>query len=89
MGGRALLRRHGDQWRLILCSGDALKEARSLQHLGLNAEEADAMAKAVVEAEAKLDSMLVAKFSTFAGVMRMDQEGHHPPVDGQSSGHGS
>lgn len=29
-GGRALLRRHGDQWRVILCSGDALKKAASL-----------------------------------------------------------
>lgn len=86
MGGRALLRRHGDQWRLVLCSGDALKEARSLQQLGLNAEEADIMATAVVEAEAKLDSRLVAKFSTFDGIMMMDEEGHHPPVNGQHSG---
>lgn len=83
MGGRALLRRHGDQWRLVLCSGDAIKEARSLQQFGLNAEEADTMAKAVVDAEAKLDSTLVAKFSTFDGIMMMDEDGHHPPVDGQ------
>ncbi|CAH1689473.1 hypothetical protein [Chelatococcus asaccharovorans] len=44
------------------------------------------MATAVVEAEAKLDSRLVAKFSTFDGIMMMDEEGHHPPVNGQHSG---
>lgn len=88
MGGRALLRRKGDGWTLTLCGGDALKEAKSLQHFGLNAEEADAMAKAVVEAEAKLDPAVVAKFSTFDGVMIMDEDGHHPPVDGQGDGDG-
>lgn len=88
MGGRALLRRKGDGWGLILCSGDALKEAKSLQHFGLSAEEADAMAKAVAEAEAQIDPTLVAKFSTFDGVMMMGEDGHHPPVDRHASGHG-
>jgi hypothetical protein len=62
MGGRALLKKHGDDWVLTLCSGDALKEAKSLQQFGLSADEAEAMAKAVVEAEARLDPALVAKF---------------------------
>lgn len=87
MGGRALLRRHGEEWRLVLCSGDALKEATSLQHFGLSAKEADAMAKAVAGAEAKLDPVLVAKFSTFDGVMMMDEDGHHPPTTTHGDGH--
>jgi hypothetical protein len=89
MGGRALLRRQDEKWVLTLCSGDALKEAKSLQHFGLNAEEADAMAKAVIDAEAKLDPTLVAKFATFDGVVMMDGEGHHPSVDGHGSAHKS
>lgn len=80
MGGRALLRRQGDQWRLVLCSGDLLKEAGSLRQFGLNAGEAYVLATAVIEAEAKLDSKLVTKFSTFDGVMRMDPHGNHPPI---------
>lgn len=89
MGGRALLRKKDDKWVLTLCSGDALKEAKSLQHFGLNAEEADVMAKAVVDAETKLDPALVAKFATFDGAVMMNGEGHHPPVEVQGSEHKS
>jgi len=45
------------------------------------------MAKAVVDAEAKLDPALVAQFATFDGVVMMDGEGHHPPVEGHGAGH--
>ena len=89
MGGRALLRKKENDWVLTLCSGDALKEAKSLQHFGLSAEEAEAMAKAVVEAEAKLDPVLVAKFATFDGVVMMDSEGNHPPAEGHGGEHKS
>lgn len=89
MGGRALLRKKDNGWVLTLCSGDALKEARSLQHFGLNAKEAEAMAAAVVEAEAKLDPSLTAKFSTFDGVVMMDAGEQHPPADGHAGEHKS
>lgn len=93
MGGRALMRRQKHNWQIILCSGDALKEARALQQFGLTAEQADAMANAVVDAEAKLDPVLVEKFSRFDGVVRMDADGSHPPVAGdgkpQQGGHGA
>lgn len=89
MGGRALLRKKEDKWVLTLCSGDALKEAKSLQHFGLNAEEAEAMAQAVVEAETKLDPALVAKFATFDGVVMMDGQGNHPPAEGHGGEHKS
>ncbi|MCX7304061.1 MAG: copper uptake system-associated protein [Hyphomicrobiales bacterium] len=82
MGGRALLRKKDANWVLTLCSGDALKDATSLQQFGLSAEEAAAMAKAVVDAEAALPASVVAKFATFDGVVMMDGEGHHPPADG-------
>lgn len=82
VGDRALLRRHGAEWRLILCSGDTLKEARLLQQFGLNAAEAEKMVDAVVDAETKLDPALVAKFSTFDGIVMMTRHGNHPPIDG-------
>lgn len=88
MGGRALMRRKGDGWQIILCSGDALKEARALQQFGLTAEQAEAMAGAVAAAEAKLDPTLVEKFSRFDGVVMMDADGNHPPVDGHGSNAG-
>ncbi len=83
MGGRALLRKKDGAWVLTLCSGDALKEAAGLKTFGLSAAAADAIAAEVVAAEAKLDPALVAKFSTFDGVVMMDGSGQHPPA-----GHG-
>ena len=44
------------------------------------------LAAEVVAAEAKLDPALVAKFSTFDGVVMMDGGGHHPPADGHGDG---
>lgn len=87
MGGRALMRRKDDRWQIILCSGDALKEAHALKQFGLTAEQAEVMAEAIVAAEAKLDSALVEKFSRFDGVVMMDADGSHPPVSGDGKSH--
>jgi len=82
MGGRALLRRKDGHWVLVLCSGDALKDPKGLQTFGLPEEQAKALAIAIVAAEAKLDAALVAKFSTFDGVVTMGEDGQHPPAAG-------
>lgn len=87
MGGRALMRRHGDSWRIVLCSGDALRQAKALEQFGLSPQEASRMAAAVVEAEGKLAPALVEKFSRFDGVVRMDEGGNHPPRDAHGDGH--
>lgn len=89
MGGRALLRKHGGKWMLTLCSGDALKEAKSLQQFSLISEQANSMAKAIVEAEATVDPALVAKFSSFDGVVMMNGDALHSPVENQGSQHQS
>jgi len=89
MGGRALLRRKGADWQLILCSGDTLTEAKSLQQFGLTAEQAEGMAADVVTAEARLDPSVVQKFSRFDGVMMMQADGSHPPAGGYGEGHSS
>ena len=81
VGGRMLLRCLGGEWRLVLSSGDMLKETKLLQQFGLNAEEAEGMIKAVADAETKLDPALVAKFSTFDSIVTMGGAGHRPPAD--------
>jgi hypothetical protein len=76
-GGRALLRKNRGNWALVLCSGDALKEAKSLRQFGLDGAQSEAMAAEIINAEAKLDPALVEKFATFDGVVMMDGEGTH------------
>lgn len=91
MGGRALLRREEGTWELALCAGEALRDPAALAQLGLSAAEADALAAAVVAAEAPLDPALVAKFSSFEGVVMMGADGEHPPAGGHadhSTAHG-
>jgi len=90
MGGRALLRRKDGAWVLTLCSGDALKEAAALERFGLAPAEAEAMAAAVVAAEAGMDPAIVAKFASFDGVVMMGEDGSHPPAEGHGheGGHG-
>jgi len=89
-GGRALMRKRDDTWHIVLCSGDALKEAHSLQQFGLTAEQAEQMAAAVLAAESALEPTLVEKFSRFDGVVMMEADGSHPPVGGHGhDGHGS
>ncbi|MFO1210982.1 MAG: copper uptake system-associated protein [Amaricoccus sp.] len=88
MGGRALLRREDGTWELSLCAGEALRDPAGLAGLGMSAAEAEALAAAVVAAEAPLDPALVAKFSSFEGVVTMSADGEHPPADGHA-GHGA
>lgn len=53
-GGRALLRRRHEQWRIVACAGDAFKDAKLLQDAGLSAADARALVKTLTAAEAKL-----------------------------------
>ncbi len=86
-GGRALLKRGHHGWRIVLCSGDALKETASLVEIGLPDHDATAISARLAEAEAALDPALVARFSLFDGIVMMDEEGGHPTGHGES-GHG-
>lgn len=78
-GGRALLLRHGTEWHITLCAGDGLKQAKVLREAGISQADADALAKGLATAEAKLPAAQRAKFSTFDGIVRMDANGQHPP----------
>jgi hypothetical protein len=43
MGGRALLRRKGQDWELILCAGDGIKSRDALAKVGIPLQDAAAL----------------------------------------------
>lgn len=79
-GGRALLFRKGQVWRIALCGGDGLKGTQLLRDAGVAAGAAQSLSKALTDAEARLPAAQRAKFSTFDGLVRMDAAGGHPPL---------
>ena len=87
MGGRALLRRKGGTWSLILCGGDAIRSAEALRHAGVRAADAALLAGKLTEAEARLSPERRALLAKFDGILEMQADGSHPPV--KSGGHGS
>jgi hypothetical protein len=88
-GGRALLRLRGQRWVVVICAGDGLKDAALLRDVGLPAAEADALARQLAQAEAKLDPRALQRFASFDGLVRMDEQGNHPPGHDAHAGHGS
>lgn len=70
-GGRALLRKSDQAWKVVLCSGDALRDADFLQGAGLSAEAARSMVALVVEDESDIPKERVEQFDRFRGVVRM------------------
>jgi len=72
-GGRALLKRKDGEWKIHLCAGDTLKEAHMLEHAGIEHQAANALAGLLATAEAGMDKSVLAKFSSFEGVMMVDE----------------
>jgi hypothetical protein len=81
MGGRALLRRKGQSWELILCAGDGIKSQDALTKAGISVRDAAALERDLAAAEGKLSAQHVAMFSRFEGMLMMDGSGNHPPID--------
>jgi len=78
MGGRALLRRKGRDWQIVLCSGDQLKSAETLRHAGVPATSVQPLVERLAEAESRLPKERLAQLSKFEGIV-MIEGGHHPP----------
>ena len=78
-GGRALLRKRHGSWQVALCSGDGLTKPEFLQQAGLKPADAQALAKDVAAAEARLPAKQLAMLSLFEGTVKMDEHGNHPP----------
>lgn len=79
MGGRALLRRKGQNWQLVLCSGDQIKGADALVKIGLPEPVATSLARRLADAESRLPQATLAMFSKFDGIVMMNATGNHPP----------
>lgn len=82
-GGRALLKRRGGKWHVVLCSGDPLKDAAWLGEAGVPASDAERLAETLREAEASVSDSRRAQFSLFEGVV----EGPHGPADTHPHSH--
>ncbi|AJC78092.1 hypothetical protein IE4803_CH00847 [Rhizobium etli bv. phaseoli str. IE4803] len=54
-GGRALLKKTHHGWSIYLSSGDSLKDAGTLEKIGLSANDATELAAKLKDAEAGLD----------------------------------
>jgi len=78
-GGRALLLRKAAQWRIVLCAGDALRDAKVLREAGVAPPAAERLAAALAASETRLPAAYRAKLALFGGIVRMDAEGAHPP----------
>lgn len=77
-GGRALLRRKGHHWQIVLCSGDQLKSVDTLAHVGLPLPAARALASQLAKTEANTDPKRLALFSRFDGIVMIGADGQHP-----------
>ncbi|NEJ71433.1 copper uptake system-associated protein [Rhizobium phaseoli] len=73
-GGRALLKKTHHGWSIYLCSGDGLKDAGTLEKIGISANDAAGLAAKLKDAEAGLDPSALALFSSFEGTVMMMNE---------------
>ncbi len=73
MGGRALFERRDGKWTIILCSGDALRNASVLKQARLPDADAEAIAHELSNAERSVARARLAKMSRFQGTVMADQ----------------
>jgi hypothetical protein len=81
-GGRALLRRTGTSWQVVLCAGDAIRSRAALAQAGVPPDEAERLARDLAAAEQALKPEVAARFSRFDGVVMMSPSVEHPPAAG-------
>ena len=84
MGGRALLQKHNGQWAIVLCAGDALKDAAYLQQVGVGADAADSLTATLIKAERELPADRLALFALFGAPVKLLT---HQSVDTRQSAH--
>jgi hypothetical protein len=80
------MKRTDGSWRIVLCSGDALRDAAKLVEMGVPADAASTIAERLETAEAALPPPRAALFSTFDGVVTMDADGAHPDAGHAAAG---
>lgn len=72
-GGRALLRRVEQKWKVVFCSGDAMKNPESLKAASVPAADAEKLTHDLAVAESSLEPGQRALFSLFQGTVEMDK----------------
>lgn len=73
MGGRALFERRGGEWALVLCSGDALSRVDYLEQARVPAAEADAIVRALRDAEQSVTAERLVKMRSFTGTVTAEE----------------
>ncbi|MDX2308163.1 MAG: copper uptake system-associated protein [Hyphomicrobium sp.] len=79
-GGRALLRRDGSKWSILLCGGDGLRSAAGLTEAGVPSSDAETIANALAASEAALSPGRRALFASFGATIEVapgDQHHEH------------
>lgn len=79
-GGRALLRRTGAAWTVVLCAGDAIRSREALAQAGVPSDDAGRLAQDLASEERALSPDVLARFSRFDGIVTMSPSGEHPPA---------
>lgn len=74
-GGRALMRKGDHGWSVHLSSGSSLKDAATLEKIGIAGDVAKALAEANNQAETALGADRIALFDSFEGTIMMNQHG--------------
>lgn len=72
-GGRALLRKRGTHWAVILCAGDQLTQLPTMQMAGVPLTAAASLIAKLAAAEQQIGSRRLAMFSRFDGLMMVEQ----------------
>lgn len=73
-GGRALLKRSDDRWKVILCAGDQITDARALEAAGVPSAVAEQLAREIRQQEEAVDPKRKALFSLFGDMVPMEGE---------------
>lgn len=74
-GGRALLQKVHGKWKISVCFGDGLTQAKVLETTGMGWPMAQQLAAAAAAAESKLSAEQRRLFDSFEGMVKVDA--HH------------
>lgn len=74
-GGRALLRKVGGVWEIVVCGGKDLLQTSVLQKVGLSKENAQYLVAELKKTEKQLAASKRKQFDSF----QLGEQGHHGP----------
>jgi hypothetical protein len=86
LGGRALLKRHGDAWRIELCAGDGIKSESALSLTGISLQHARQLVAELNEEERDESAERLQRIASFKGVVHMSSGAHPLPPNGAHEG---